>query len=164
MALYPSKPGLIEQFPPRGKSKTPWSQLRGKQSLAENIPDVITLEATEIGPPQTFVWLTGLVTLNGFLMDVIEAGVAELATPEAEYEVEAEIPGTFFSFWSTWNFGNQDELEDPLVIARTSDGDHCEKDDEDEETAGEVADMEAEVVKPFELEEMYEPLGLLTEP
>ena len=163
--MYPSKPGLIEQFPQRGNSKTPWSQSRGKQSPVENIPDVIKLEATEMGPPQTFVWFTDLVTLTGLLMDVIEAGVAELATPEAEYEADAVIPGTFFSFWSTLNFGNPDELEDPLEIVRTSDGDHCEKNAEDEETAGEAADMEAEeVVKPFELEETYEPLGPLTEP
>ena len=54
-----------------------------------------------MGPPQTLVWFTGLVTLNGFLMDVIEAGVAVLATLEAEYEAEAVTPGTFFSFWPT---------------------------------------------------------------
>lgn len=57
--------------------KIPWSQLRGKQSLAENNPDVMRLEAMEMGPPQTFVWFNGLVTLNGFLMDVIEVGIAE---------------------------------------------------------------------------------------
>ena len=51
-----------------------------------------------MGPPQTFVWLIGLVTLNGFLMDVIEVGIAELVAPEAEYEAEAVIPGTFCSF------------------------------------------------------------------
>lgn len=77
---------------------TPRSQLRGKQTLVENVADVIRLEATEIGPPQTFVWLTGLVTLNGFLMDVIEAGAAVLTAPEAEYEAEAVTPGTFCSF------------------------------------------------------------------
>ena len=64
----------------------------------ENIPEVIRLEATEIGPPQTLVWFNGLVTLDGFLMDVMKVGVAELAAPEAEYEAVALIPGTFFSF------------------------------------------------------------------
>lgn len=64
----------------------------------ENTPDVIRLEAIEMGPPQTFVWFIGVVTLNGFLMEVIEAGIAELAAPEVEYEAEAVTPGTFFSF------------------------------------------------------------------
>lgn len=64
---------------------TPRSQLRGKQTSVENVADVIRLEATEMGPPQTFVWFTGL-----------EA--AELAAPEAEYEAEAVIPSTFFPF------------------------------------------------------------------
>ena len=77
---------------------TPRSQLRGKQTLVENVADVIRLEATDMGPPQTFVWFTGLVTLTGYLMDVIEAEAAELAAPEAEYEAEAVTPGTFFSF------------------------------------------------------------------
>lgn len=31
-------------------------------------------------------------------MEVIEVGNTERATPEAEYEAEAVIPGTFFSF------------------------------------------------------------------
>ena len=70
-----------------------------------------------MGPPQTFVWFTALVTLKGFLMDVIEAGAAELAAPEAEYEAEAVTPGTFFSFWSTRNFGKVDEFEDPFEAA-----------------------------------------------
>lgn len=78
--------------------KTPRFQLRGKQSLAENRPDVIKFEATEMGPPQTFVWFTALAALKGFLMDVIEAGDAELADPEAEYGPEAVTPGMFFSF------------------------------------------------------------------
>lgn len=75
---------------------TPKSQLRGKQALVENVADVIRLEATEMGPPQTFVWFTGFVALNGFLMDVIEA--AEMAAPEAEYEAEAVTPSTLFPF------------------------------------------------------------------
>lgn len=44
--------------------------------MVENSPEVIRLEAMEMGPPQTFVRLNGLVTLNGFLMDVIEVGIA----------------------------------------------------------------------------------------
>ena len=78
--------------------KTPWSQLRGKQALVENVPDVIRFEATETGPPQPLVWFMGLVTLNGFLMEVIEVGNTERAAPEAEYEAEGVIPGTFFTF------------------------------------------------------------------
>lgn len=64
----------------------------------ENSPDVIRLVAMEMGPPQTFVWFNGLVTLNGLLMDVIEEGIAELEAPDAEYEAVAVIPAIFFSF------------------------------------------------------------------
>lgn len=66
--------------------------------MAGNVPDVIRLEAIEMGPPQTLVWFNGLVALNEFLMDVIELGIAELADPVAEYDAVAVIPGTFFSF------------------------------------------------------------------
>ncbi|KAL9077185.1 MAG: hypothetical protein Q9161_000451 [Pseudevernia consocians] len=130
--------------------KTPRSQLRGKQALVENSPEVMRLEAMEMGPPQTFVWLIGLVTLNGFLMDVIEVGIAELVAPEAEYAAEAVIP---------------DEFEDPLDAAWTFGRDPCGKEAKDEETAGEAAEgkAEGEVVKPFTLKDSDEPLGLLAE-
>lgn len=70
--------------------------MRGKQALLENVPDVIRLEAMEMGPPQAFVWFTGLVALNGFFMDVMEA--AELAASDAEYEAEAVAPSTLCPF------------------------------------------------------------------
>ena len=56
---------------------------------------MIKFEATEMGPPQTFVWFNGLVALYGFFIDVIEVGNAALAVPE---EGIAVIPGTIFAF------------------------------------------------------------------
>ena len=66
--------------------------------MAGNTPDVIRFEATEMGPPQTFVWFNGLVALDGFCMDVIEVGITVLAVPEKECEKVAVIPGTIFAF------------------------------------------------------------------
>lgn len=85
--------------------------------------------------------------------------------PEAEYEAVAVIPGTFCSFWSTWNLGNPDEFKDLLDAAWTFGRDHCGKEAEGEERAGEAAEGEAEgeVVKPFTLKDSDEPLGLLAE-
>ena len=59
---------------------------------------MIRLEATEAGPPQILVWFAGLVTLNGFLIDVIEEGNAELAVPGVESEAVAVIPGRLLAF------------------------------------------------------------------
>ena len=65
--------------------------------MAGNTPDVIKFEATEMGPPQTFVWFNGLVALYGFLIDVIEVGIAILAVPEKGFEGVAVIRGTTFA-------------------------------------------------------------------
>ena len=62
------------------------------------MPDVIRLDAMEMGPPQTLVWFNGLVALNGFLIDVIEMGIGEVAVPEVEYDTVAVMPGTCFAF------------------------------------------------------------------
>ena len=115
---------------------------------------MIRLEATEVGPPQTLVWFNGLVALNEFLMDVIEA--AGLLAPEAEYDAVAVIPGTLF---------HPEEFEVPLEETWAAGGDHCGKDAEDEEMAGEAAEREAElaVVKPFTFKAGDEPLEPLTE-
>lgn len=115
---------------------------------------MIRLEAMEVGPPQTLVWFNGLVALNEFLMDVIEA--AGLLGPEAEYDAVAVIPGTLF---------HPEEFEVPLERTWAAGGDHCGKDAEDEEIAGEAAEREAElaVVKPFTYEAGDEPLEPLTE-
>ena len=59
---------------------------------------MIEFEATEMGPPQTFVWFNGLVALNGFLIDVIEMGIAALAVPKKGCEGVAVIPGAIFAF------------------------------------------------------------------
>ena len=63
------------------------------------------------------------------------------------------------------DFGIPDEFEDPLEAPWICGGDHCGKETEDEETAGEAAEREVEetVVKSLALKDSDEPLGLLVE-
>ena len=63
------------------------------------------------------------------------------------------------------DLGIPDEFEDPLEASWIWGGDHCGKETDDEETAGEAWEKEVEetVVKSLALKDNDEPLGLLVE-